>query len=176
MAHLNIERLTEYWRAKSDGSGAPPRVAVDPADFAVLWPQTFMLGRVGPADYAFRLAGGLVEDLHGGSLRGQAFGKLFAEAERRAVLAALESARRQGRPLVLTLQAIAGAGAMSVEIVLLPLSGADGTVDRILGLYQPTSPVLRLYGQPVEALHLAQPLPQAAAHLRLAVVEGQRVA
>ncbi len=68
--------------------------------------------------------------------------------------------------------------------MLAPLVGASGEVDRLLGFYQPLSTLVRLHGQPlVEMAHrltvyagsdLARN--QKGSHLRLAAVDGRRIA
>ena len=45
MFHSTTERLIDYWRSRSPDGGLPPRVAIDPGDFAELLPQIFILGR-----------------------------------------------------------------------------------------------------------------------------------
>ena len=64
MFHSNTELLIDYWRAQKGLRRAPVRASINPGEFASLLPQVFILGRVRPGSYAFRLIGGLVEDDH----------------------------------------------------------------------------------------------------------------
>jgi hypothetical protein len=81
---------------------------------------------------------------------------------------------------------------LRLEITLAPLVGPTGEMDRVLGLYQPTSSVRRLFGARIETLTLKEvrpaevgPLSALAAahapaardrtHLRLVALDGARL-
>ncbi len=82
-----------------------------PVDFASLLPHgVFILGRVRPGHHGFRLAGGLVDDLHGGHLGGADPIKLWAPAYRASLQLALEAVCRQPEPLVIAADGRARAG------------------------------------------------------------------
>ena len=185
MFHANTQRLIEDWRAcRRDAGLAPRRADISPADFRDILPQLFILGREGLGAEAFRLAGGLLADLHDRDLRGVPFLSLWPHPDRELVADAMDSARRSGVPAVLDASAWAGAGyEVRLEIVIAPLIGPSGQVDRVLGLYQPTSSLRRLMGQPVQELTLhevklagAADAPRARPRLRLAALNGERLA
>ena len=105
--------------------------------------------------------------------------------DRTQVQLALESMRRRCAPVVIETEAEAQAdspGLMSLEILLTPLAGPDGEVDRMLGLYQPTSPAAALGGHSIRPFRLKAIrtvnedggglMPQ----LRLAAVNGRQIA
>ena len=48
-----------------------------------------------------------------------------------------------------------GGQTVALEIAVAPLDGASGEIDRLLGLYQPLSPVAALMGQRIERLRRA---------------------
>lgn len=181
MFHPNIERMLEYWRVRHTGAGAPARTSIDPSDFATLLPQVFMLGRRDAGLYRFRLAGGLVTDLHKGDLRNADILSLWAGSDRLRLAAALESSRRRSEPFVVAAEAKAQGGLeCPMQVLFAPLRGPDGRPDRVIGLYQPTALLQRLGGEPVEIMSIVRVYPAADVverpALRLAVVDGQRVA
>jgi hypothetical protein len=160
----------------------PPRSAVDPTDFLNLLPQVFILGRRGPGQYHFRLVGGFIADLHGRDLRQDNLLRLWQADDRSQVQTALEAIRRRAEPLVIDCDAHPQAGpAMHMEITFAPLTGAGGDVDRIIGLYQPLSPVRGLMGQAalslsVRAMSTSGAVQAEFPRLRLAAADGKRIA
>jgi len=144
-------------------------------------PRLFMLGRLGPGQYQFRLLGDFVTDLHGRDLRGADFLRLWAADDRTSLQMALEAVRRRAEPLVVTCHAHANSRRrMRMEMAMAPLSGSGGEVDRFLGLYQPTSPVADLMGDAALTLSIhAIATPDTAAdafpRLRLAATRGTLV-
>src|SRR5690606_26770432 len=134
-----------------------------PAEFRDVLTQLFMLG-CEDGDSSFRLAGGLLADLHARDLRGVSFLSLWPYPDRTLVAEALEAARRTGAPAVLEASGWTGDGSeLQLEIVLAPLIGAGGDMDRVFGLYQPTSSVRRLMGQAIQEMTLRELKPTAAA-------------
>jgi hypothetical protein len=88
-------------------------------------------------------------------------------------------ARRQSLIASAHGRSLSGAEAR-LEILLAPLAGRQGQVDRLLGLYQPTSPLFRLRGRRIERLFLqdiafADSGEQVPLPLRLASVDGRLV-
>jgi len=62
-----------------------------------------------------------------------------------------------------------------------PLSGPKGFVDRLIGLYQPTTPVALLMGQAIESLSIRNITAAGSAgasfpRLKLAAMNGRRIA
>ena len=183
VSHSNTEQLIDYWRSRGTPGSAPQRSAIDPSELTHVLPQIFILRRVAPRQFHFRLVGGLIADLHGRDLREEPFLKLWDEADRSQLSLALEAARRQAEPIVVDCQArTLDHGRLSLEMLLAPLTSADGQIDRLLGFYQPLSPVTALAGRPLAALSLSHirlmgsgrpmvPFP----HLRLATVDGRSV-
>jgi hypothetical protein len=169
-----------YWEGQKSHGDCPRRSSIDPAAFSEVVTQTFVLGREGAA-YPFRLAGALVEDLHGAVLFGLDFAALWAPADRPRVQQAIEAALRRRRSLIASAHGRSVSGAEArLEILLAPLAGREGQIDRLLGLYQPTSPLFRLQEQRIERLFLlditfadgGEPVP---APLRLASVDGRTI-
>ena len=182
MFHSNTEQLIDYWRGVKGAAAVAMRSSINPTEFAHLLPQVFMLGRRGAGQYHFRLAGGFIADLHGRDLRDEDLLSLWSVQDRTQVQLALELARRKPDPVVIVAEARTELGAvMELEIMLTPLAAPSGEVDRVMGFYQPTSPVAMLMGQPIQALSLktirtvgVQGVTRP--HLRLAAVDGRRIA
>jgi hypothetical protein len=171
-----------YWEGQKGQAGCPERSSIDPAAFPEMVTQAFVLGRERAGAYRFRLAGALVEDLHGAALFGLDFMALWVPADRPRVQAAVEAALGRRRSLIAAAHGRSLAGAEArLEILLAPLAGRQGQVDRLLGLYQPTSPLFRLQEQRIERLFLqeiafadgGEPVP---APLRLAALDGRLIA
>ena len=181
MFHSNTEQLIDYWRARKRGRLSPARAAIEPADFTELLSQVFILGRRAAGQHLFRLAGGLVTDLHRRDLRQQDFLALWAPADRPRLATAMETARRTAEPMVAIAEARAGQDLTArLEILLAPLMADGSAPDRLLGLYQPISPLAALKAQPVMELGIirlagsdhAETFPR----LRLAAIDGRRIA
>jgi hypothetical protein len=170
-----------YWEGQKGQGDCPERSSIDPAAFPEMVTQAFLLGRERAGAYPFRLAGALVEDLHGAALFGLDFMALWAPTDRSRVQAAVEAALSRRRSLIAAAygRSLSGAEAR-LEILLAPLAGRQGRVDRLLGLYQPTSPLFRLQEQRIERLFLqelafadgGEPVP---APLRLASINGRLI-
>ena len=176
--HNNTEQLMAYWRSLRRGGALPVRRDFDPTQVFELLPQLFMLD-IGAARLPFRLAGEFLIDLHGKPLKGVDFQGLFVTASRRIVAQATLAALGDPEPVVLDAEAFTEDGrSMTLEIMLAPLTDAEGRPERLLGLYQPTSLVARLHGKPVVGMSatMAVHATNRGAHLKLAAVDGLRIA
>lgn len=179
MFHSNTQGLIDHWRALRSGDEAPARETLDPSDIAEILTQVFLVGRATPA-LPFRLAGGLLTDLHGRSLRGEAFLDLWDEASRDSAREAALMAVRDREPVVVYADARAAGGLLRLEIMLAPLSGPSGSPDRMLGFYQPLQSLAVLQGEPVGPLTHRFAVRLGAVNrdrprLRLATVDGVAV-
>ena len=182
MFHPSTERLIDYWRSKAVNDATPARASVNPGDFLDLLPQVFILGRDGSGRYPVRLAGGFVTDLHARDLRGEDALGFWALSHRLEVKSALEVARRRGEPTVITADIRAlGVPSVGMEVLLAPMVGSEGQIDRFLGLYQPIAMIQRLMGRPASELGVRKIQSLGAANeesprLRLATLHGRRIA
>ncbi len=185
MFHANTQHLIAEWnRQRAVEGGLPARTAISPVAFGPLLPQLFILGVEPDGVEAFRLAGGLLADLHGRDLRGADFFKLWRREDRARMEAALGDARRTGAIVVATVNGASVTGdSIDLEITLAPLTGATGNADRVIGLYQPLSFARALVGKPISQLAIRkldvlgdfQNLHQRK-HLRLVIDNTRRVA
>jgi hypothetical protein len=103
-------------------------------------------------------------------------------ADRARVHSGIEAALTRGEALLMQAQGRTLSGQHArLEILMSPLAGAQGQVDRLLGFYQPVSPLFRLQNQPVERLYLLEAAfagtgESAPSPLRIAAVDGRRIA
>lgn len=186
MFHAGAQKLIDHWNRLREGPEAPRRADFSPMELASLAPQLFMLDQ----DDRFRLVGGQIAELHQHDLRGSDFLSLWRGVDTAQVAAALTELRRAVQPVVISATAHTDEGYETrVEIALAPFAGADGRIDRIVGLYQPTSSLTRLLGRPVERLSLTGwrlatetqvrsfscPV-RPRRELKLVVLDGRRVA
>ena len=181
MFHANTLRFVEWWRGLPRAGGwiAPARAEVQPADLVPVLPQVFILEA--SARPTFRLAGGLICDLHGRELKDRPVAPLWDRADQPRLIAAMERALIGPEPVIVQADAYALNDArVGLELVFAPLTtAADGEPDRLIGLYQPTSVLARLDGRPVHRLSIRRIHPEHAANdgrLRLVAVDGRRIA
>ena len=179
--HSNTEQLIDYWRRLGADGQMPTRMAINPADFADVIHQVFVLGRVATGIYPIRLAGGFIADLHRRDLRQQNALSLFRERDHLDLKAALEASRRRPEPVIATVDVLTSGPVLPMEITFAPLAAAPGSPERYLGLYQPLGMVARLRGLPAEEIALRNitglsPMNQASPRLRLATIDGRRLA
>lgn len=176
MFHSNTELLIGYWRSLSIGGRVPHRADFDPARVPDLLPQVFML-ELGTGALPFRLAGEFLIDLHGKPLKGVDFQSLFSAGGRRVITQAAMTALNDPEVSVLHAEGWSDEGrSVGLEILLAPLAGEGGRVERLLGLYQPTTLVARLSGKPVVEINARLAAGEGRNHLKLVVNEGLRIA
>jgi hypothetical protein len=162
MYHSNTERLAGYWLQRRIGARAPCRDSIDPCDLAELLPQVFMLARPAPDRFAFRLAGGMIERLHGRPLRHADFLALWSEADRARLSRTVAGAMNRGQPLLVQALGRTDEGrSAEFEILLAPLADRSGKIDRVIGLYQAVSPLSALLDRPLERLSVLEIAPLA---------------
>ena len=131
----------------------------------------------------FRLAGALVEDLHGRGLRREPFLDLWSVDSRAAVRDAAVAALKGPEPVVLYAEArTSGKQTAGLEILLAALTGPDDRADRLVGICQPVTTLVRLHGEALTVLeHKLTVYPGGRdpgvrePHLRLAAVDGRRI-
>ena len=181
MTHSNTARMLAYWDERRDGDDSPMRSAINPGDFSDILTQTFMIGRERVGIYPFRLAGALLDDLHQTPLTGTDFSMLWGPSDRPRLQSAVEAALTRGQSLIIQALGRSLTGAQArLEIMLAPLAGPRGQVDRLLGFYQPVSPLFRLQNRRIERLFLLDASfadgGDATSLLRLAAMDGRQIA
>lgn len=182
MFHSNTQRMIDHWRELRTGPAAPARSSFDPRFVANLMSQLFIVDR--QSGLPFRLAGALVEDLHARSLRREPFMALWTPDSRAAVRDAALAAIRGPEPVVIYVEARTDNDQRcGLEVFLAPLTDAEGRVDRLIGLYQPVTTLVRLHGEALTDLTHKLTIYAGAgdaatrtSHLKLAAVDGRRIA
>lgn len=148
--HAHTETLLAYWETRRNGRPAPARADIVPGDLSGLLSWLFILQRADCEHHVFRLAGTGLCHLYRRELREQNFLDLWRGFDRHHVRALIESALACPAPATATSTAYALDGqTIDAEMAFLPLRGPSGQADRVLGLYQPLSPMSALKGRPV---------------------------
>ncbi|MAL09186.1 MAG: PAS domain-containing protein [Maricaulis sp.] len=148
--HAHTETLLAYWESRRNGRLTPSRADIVPADLSGLLSWLFILERADAEHHVFRLAGTGLCRLYSREMRAQNFLDLWRGFDRHHIRALIESTLAVPAPATASAQAYALDGqTIDAEIALLPLRGASGQADRVLGLYQPLSRLDLLQGRPV---------------------------
>ena len=137
MFHTGTQTFIDLWETLPRVAGVPSRADFEPLRLGKLTPQLFSADRMGDAA-RLRLAGGWIEALHDRPMRGLAWSDLWAPNSRPLIAGTVVRAFREARPFVIAAEAEGLKGGL--EIVLAPLRGRDGALDRLIGLYQPAAP------------------------------------
>jgi hypothetical protein len=138
MQHAHARTLVNYWDSRRRQSPVPARADIAAADLRDLLGNLFMLQRHDASHHVFRLAGTQVCHLHQRELREQNFLSFWRGYDREHMKLLLESVLAFAAPgsAVATAHSLSG-DRMEVEMVFTPLASKAGSVDRVLGLYQP---------------------------------------
>ena len=137
MYHCGAQFLIDHWTALPGAASIPARVRFEPMRFGARTAALFLADHNQEAG-RLRLAGGLVEQLHGRYLTGAAWASAWREDSRAELTEAVREAFRQARPMVITARAPGLNGL--IQIAIAPLRGPSGAADRFVGLYQPLDP------------------------------------
>lgn len=169
-----IREVRAYWDALRDDQDLPRREQINPRGMAGALHQVFMVERVAPGVARFRLAGMEINDLMGMEVRGMPLSSLFDPSARARLAEVLEKVMSTHTIVELDLEADRGIGrpALRARLVLLPLKGAAGEPDLILGCLASDGQIgrtprrfviARALEQVVEAsVGLAEPMPAVA--------------
>lgn len=147
--HQETQAVFGLWNAAKRGAKVPARGAIEPRSFARHLSQICLLEKSGP-DAAIRLGGTSVCALFAKELRGGQFGALFTRGARLSVQAALARGLTLAQPMLIEAIGETATGRqIGVEILLLPLSDAQGQVTQAMAYLQPLDPIARLVGEPL---------------------------
>lgn len=179
MFHPDTQFLIDHWtglsRVGAVRAGIPDRASLEPHALGLRLPRVFLAERDGD-DAVIRLAGTWIEGFHGEPLKDRSLLSVWRTASRPLVAAAMTQTVREARPVVIA--ALAGVLSAPVEVALVPLRGASGSVDRVLGLYAPLATLTLGSDEPrLLTARVSIGVGEAArAPLALAAVGGRRVA
>lgn len=126
--------LYNYWNDVRGGRRAPRRFEIEPGRISELLPETFILERRDPFDIRYRLAGTRICETFGSEFRGTQFLDGWSPADRLAIERQLVRVVSDCAVGVFSFEATSTRQrAAGFEVVLLPLTHMQETVDRILG-------------------------------------------
>lgn len=139
MFHSGTQSLISCWLTLSKAGQAPRRSEFSPALVPDLAPRLLLAERPG-AQATLRLAGEFVEILYGRGLKGRPLLDLWRTESRPLVQRTALRAVREVRPFVITAEGPSRYGdPLRMEVLLAPLAGAEGRIERLLGLFQPVT-------------------------------------
>ncbi len=167
MIHPEIRALHSYWERLRAGRPCPERAEIDPRAIAADARHLFLLEDLGEGNVRFRLAGTALLDAFGYDLRGMSARSIMAGPARESLVAfAAETLAESG---VGYARLLAPDGVTVWEMILLPLRGNLGKIDRLLGCLHPVSGRIPQAGrEPLRftidamTIHAAGEKPQAA--------------
>ncbi|MFV2093426.1 MAG: PAS domain-containing protein, partial [Hyphomicrobiales bacterium] len=132
--------LYEYWSELRAARRAPMRLELDPRAIAPLLGNAFVLERLNPRTYKYRLAGTRVCSYHDLELRGRSFLDQWQPFDRQTMESLLQAATNDAAGAVIGYEAFARRDLkVAFEMVLLPLARDNGTFDRVIGVTAPLS-------------------------------------
>ncbi len=138
MQNTTSQILYKYWNEIRGGRMAPRRFEIEPARFAAILPETFVVECEHGDEPRFRLAGTRVTEKLGLELRSRAFSDLFEASEHADLKPFLASIIEQGGVGVLSVEMPTASGRKALfEVLILPLIHTDDRITRLLGAISP---------------------------------------
>ncbi|MHA1527661.1 MAG: PAS domain-containing protein [Alphaproteobacteria bacterium] len=137
MIHSEIRALYNYWERLRAGRPCPYRAEVDPRDMEGDAQNLFVLEDLGQGNLRFRLAGTALVDAFGYELRGMSARSVMEGKARESFVALI--AETLAEPGVGYARLLAPDRVTVWEVVLLPLRGNFGEIDRLIGCLHPVS-------------------------------------
>ena len=139
MRHKTSETLFAYWNGVRGEHLAPRQFQIEPAKISGILSSTFMLERLGPATYRYRLAGTTVCNMFGAELRGTNFLDGWPPEDHLSLMRRLSVLSGRGAVELIHLEAApAGRPSVAFELLLLPLRHTGEAIDRVPGLLRRT--------------------------------------
>ena len=137
MIHSEIRALYNYWERLRAGRPCPYRAEVDPRDMKGDARHLFVLEDLGQGNLRFRLAGTALIDAFGYEMRGMSARSIMSGKARESFVALINETLAE--PGVGYARLFAPDGVTVWEVVLLPLRGNFGQIDRLIGCLHPVS-------------------------------------
>lgn len=134
MQHTTSQILYKYWNEIRGRRMAPRRFEIEPARFASILPETFVVECEEGEGHRFRLAGTRVTEKLGFDLRGREFSDLFDGSEHADLKPFLASITGQGAVGIITAEMSTASGRKALfETLVLPLIHTEDRITRLLG-------------------------------------------
>lgn len=139
MKHPNTRLVFNHWVAERRDGEVPERERINPRAFKPAIGNVFILERVDPLHFVFRLAGTTLCHRYGREFRAHNFLSLWQPTDQRALKALIEQALLSGQAGYATYAAeTVDRRRTDCELLLLPTRGAgEASADRIVGIMQP---------------------------------------
>ncbi len=132
--------LYSYWDALRGARSAPERNDIEPAAIRGVLADTFILELTRKSGFPLRLSGSRTNALFGRELRGEPFLGLWRKEDAPEVSRVIESAADGAQPYLIGARGgPAGAAALDLEVLLLPLRHHGATHARALGCCAPAT-------------------------------------
>jgi hypothetical protein len=136
MKHKTSETLYAYWNGVRGTYLAPRRFDIEPAKISSILSSTFMLERIDPKTFRYRLAGTTVCNIFGAELRGSNFLDGWPPEDHLSLIRRLSVLSSRGAAELMHLEAApAGRTSIPFELLLLPLRHTGEALDRVLGSF-----------------------------------------
>lgn len=134
MQNTTSQVLYKYWNEIRGARIAPRRFEIEPARFAGILAETFVVECEPGEGHRFRLAGTRVGEKLGFELRGREFIDLFDAVELQDLRPVLECITEQGAVGMITVDMPTASGRSArFEVILLPLVHTEDRITRLLG-------------------------------------------
>ena len=134
MQNTTSQLLYKYWNEVRGTRVAPRRFEIEPARFAAILAETFVVECEAGEGHRFRLAGTRVGEKLGFELRGREFRDLFDAEVPQDFRPFLDSITEQGAVGVITVDMATASGRSArFEVILLPLIHTEDRITRLLG-------------------------------------------
>lgn len=133
---VNGQTIMRYWCAKRRADGRAYRRAIDPLELPVaLLPLLQIHERLADGRYICRLAGTMLAQVYGQDPTGRTMDEMVGGSALQSRVAMFDRALATGRPVHYRAQlSVPGREHRQVERLILPLAGADGTLNAALSL------------------------------------------
>ena len=132
------QQLYSYWNTLRGARGAPERNDVDPGAIRGVLADTFILEFDPRAGFPLRIVGSRTNALFLRELRGESFLDFWRREDRAETGEILATVANEAQPFLIgATGAPKGAGAVDIEVLLLPLRHHGATHARILGSCTP---------------------------------------
>ena len=138
MKHDMSRELFEYWTKLRGSRKAPMRLELDPSAIASLLSNTFVLERLDPVTYNYRLAGTRICSYHTKELRSTSFIDQWGGKDKETLESLLYTITEDAAGAVIGYVAYARDDVkVPFEALLLPLARGNGSFDRVIGITAP---------------------------------------
>jgi hypothetical protein len=135
MRQPTTQGLYQYWNTVRGGRRAPRRYEIEPSHIAAILSETLILEHPDSSTCRVRVAGTQLGEWLGRDLRGELFYELWGEDDQFVLRDNMQAVVSHGAAALLTFAAsLTGQdGDAQFEMLLLPLTHHDNSIERVLG-------------------------------------------